>query len=144
MLFFWTREPTTATVTTTPHAGPWFAWFTTAMLFWRYRRRIARTFLRAATSLRLLKYQPGTATALVAKSHCNRQRHHRHSTRFRSPSTARIAVKENRRTFQQRKVSLRCQYPFAQRGLDILDLPTRRIIMQLSVGGWVCGAWPKL
>lgn len=49
MLFLWSREPTP-----NPRAGPWFAWFATAVLLWRCRRRITRAIL-AISPLRLLK-----------------------------------------------------------------------------------------
>lgn len=49
MLFLWSREPTPD-----PRAGPWFAWFATAVLLWRCRRRITRAIL-AISPLRLLK-----------------------------------------------------------------------------------------
>ncbi|XP_011868295.1 PREDICTED: uncharacterized protein LOC105562241 [Vollenhovia emeryi] len=49
MLFLWSREPTPD-----PRAGPWFAWFATAVLLWRCRRRITRAIL-AISPLRLLR-----------------------------------------------------------------------------------------
>lgn len=49
MLFLWSREPAPD-----PRAGPWFAWFATAVLLWRCRRRITRAIL-AISPLRLLK-----------------------------------------------------------------------------------------
>lgn len=49
MLFLWSREPAS-----NPRAGPWFAWFATAILLWRCRRRITRAIL-AISPLRLLK-----------------------------------------------------------------------------------------
>lgn len=49
MLFLWSREPVPDA-----RAGPWFAWFATAVLLWRCRRRITRAIL-AISPLRLLK-----------------------------------------------------------------------------------------
>lgn len=49
MLFLWSRESTP-----NPRAGPWFAWFATAVLLWRCRRRITRAIL-AVSPLRLLR-----------------------------------------------------------------------------------------
>ncbi|XP_018309385.1 uncharacterized protein [Mycetomoellerius zeteki] len=49
MLFLWSREPIPD-----PRAGPWFAWFATAVLLWRCRRRITKAIL-AISPLRLLK-----------------------------------------------------------------------------------------
>lgn len=49
MLFLWSKEPVPD-----PKAGPWFAWFATAVLLWRCRRRITRMIL-AISPLRLLK-----------------------------------------------------------------------------------------
>ncbi|CAK9825287.1 hypothetical protein ANTRET_LOCUS3329 [Anthophora retusa] len=49
MLFLWSREPTPG-----PRAGPWFAWFATALVLWRCRRSVAKAIL-AVSPLRLLK-----------------------------------------------------------------------------------------
>lgn len=49
MLFLWSREPVPG-----PRAGPWLAWFATAFVLWRCRRRIAKAIL-AISPLRLLK-----------------------------------------------------------------------------------------
>ncbi|XP_043276828.1 uncharacterized protein [Venturia canescens] len=49
MLFLWSREPVPS-----PRAGPWLAWFATAFVLWRCRRRIAKAIL-AVSPLRLLK-----------------------------------------------------------------------------------------
>lgn len=49
MLFLWAREPI-------PHsrAGPWFAWFATAAVLWRCRRRISKA-VHAMSPLKLFK-----------------------------------------------------------------------------------------
>ena len=49
MLFLWSREPIPNS-----RAGPWFAWFATAAVLWRCRRRIAKAIL-AISPLKLLK-----------------------------------------------------------------------------------------
>ncbi|KAK2587043.1 hypothetical protein KPH14_010997 [Odynerus spinipes] len=49
MLFLWSKEPAPD-----PRAGPWFAWFATAVILWRCRRRITKAIL-AASPLRLLR-----------------------------------------------------------------------------------------
>lgn len=49
MLFLWSKKPVP-----NPRASPWFAWFTTAVLLWRCRRRITRAIL-AVSPLRLLR-----------------------------------------------------------------------------------------
>ncbi|XP_072745197.1 uncharacterized protein [Anoplolepis gracilipes] len=55
MLFLWSREPVP-----NPGAAPWFAWFATAVLLWRCRRRITRAIL-AVSPLRLLRRRNGLA-----------------------------------------------------------------------------------
>lgn len=57
MLFMWTREPTT--LMATPKAGPYLAWFTTAVLLWRYGRRFARLAFGSGSTLRFLKRKRG-------------------------------------------------------------------------------------
>ncbi|XP_023290327.1 uncharacterized protein LOC105700434 [Orussus abietinus] len=49
MLFLWAREPSPGPT----GAGPWLAWFATAVLLWRCRRRIAKAIL-AVSPFRLL------------------------------------------------------------------------------------------
>ena len=49
MLFLWSREPVSG-----PRAGPWFAWFATAVVLWRCRRRIAKAIL-AVSPLRFIR-----------------------------------------------------------------------------------------
>lgn len=44
MLFFWSRQPVTTVARV--RAGPWFAWFATAVILWRCRKRIARIIHR--------------------------------------------------------------------------------------------------
>ncbi|XP_076625880.1 uncharacterized protein LOC143344094 [Colletes latitarsis] len=61
MLFLWSREPAPG-----PKAGPWFAWFATALFLWRCRRSIAKAIL-AVSPLRLLKKR-NTATSAIAKA----------------------------------------------------------------------------
>ncbi|XP_033231055.1 uncharacterized protein LOC117182124 [Belonocnema kinseyi] len=49
MLFLWSREPIPNS-----RAGPWFAWFATAAVLWRCRRRITKAIL-AISPLKLIK-----------------------------------------------------------------------------------------
>ncbi|XP_034191671.1 uncharacterized protein LOC117609437 [Osmia lignaria lignaria] len=53
MLFLWSREPAPG-----PKAGPWFAWFATALVIWRCRRSVAKAIL-AVSPFRLLKKRHG-------------------------------------------------------------------------------------
>jgi len=69
MLFLWSREPTPD-----PKAGPWFAWFATAVLLWRCRRRITRAIL-AISPLRLLKRRV-TGLAINQKTILKQQKRH--------------------------------------------------------------------
>lgn len=69
MLFLWSREPTPD-----PRAGPWFAWFATAVLLWRCRRRITRAIL-AISPLRLLKRRT-TGLAINQKMILKQQKRH--------------------------------------------------------------------
>ncbi|KAG7203458.1 hypothetical protein KM043_013520 [Ampulex compressa] len=55
MLFLWSREPAPG-----PKAGPWFAWFATAVVLWRCRRRITKAIL-AVSPLRLLRRRTAVA-----------------------------------------------------------------------------------
>lgn len=88
MLFLWSREPAPG-----PKAGPWFAWFATALVLWRCRRSVAKAIL-AVSPLRLLKKRnllpvttsKASSTATLAKLHHRQrpevsilQRKHRHS-----------------------------------------------------------------
>lgn len=66
MLFMWSREPAP-----TPRGSRWFAWFATAVLLWRCRRKITRIIL-SASPLRLLKKKPSRIMALpVATNTCS-------------------------------------------------------------------------
>ncbi|XP_034943978.1 uncharacterized protein [Chelonus insularis] len=49
MLFLWSREPTPR-----PKATSWFAWLTTVVLLWGFRRRLLKT-IRVMSPLRFLK-----------------------------------------------------------------------------------------
>ncbi|KAI4494376.1 hypothetical protein M0802_008868 [Mischocyttarus mexicanus] len=49
MLFLWSKEPAADT-----RASPWFAWFATAVILWRCRRRITKSIL-AISPFRLFK-----------------------------------------------------------------------------------------
>ncbi|XP_046826949.1 uncharacterized protein LOC124427727 isoform X2 [Vespa crabro] len=49
MLFLWSKEPAAD-----PRTSPWFAWFATAVILWRCRRRITKAIL-AVSPFRLLK-----------------------------------------------------------------------------------------
>ncbi|XP_048506840.1 uncharacterized protein LOC125499992 [Athalia rosae] len=49
MLFLWSRDPVPG-----PRTGPWLAWFATALVLWRCRRRIAKSIL-AVSPLRIFK-----------------------------------------------------------------------------------------
>ncbi|XP_043493185.1 probable serine/threonine-protein kinase MARK-A isoform X1 [Polistes fuscatus] len=49
MLFLWSKEPAAD-----PKASPWFAWFATAVILWRCRRRITKAIL-AVSPFRLFK-----------------------------------------------------------------------------------------
>jgi len=69
MLFLWSREPTPD-----PKAGPWFAWFATAVLLWRCRRRITRAIL-AISPLRLLKRRV-TGLTINQKTILKQQKRH--------------------------------------------------------------------
>ncbi|XP_017793563.1 PREDICTED: uncharacterized protein LOC108575313 [Habropoda laboriosa] len=89
MLFLWSREPTPG-----PRAGPWFAWFATAFVLWRCRRKVAKAIL-AVSPLRLLKKRhvlplttsKGSSTVTFKKQQQHRlrpenhilQRKHRHA-----------------------------------------------------------------
>lgn len=59
MLFLWSREPVPS-----PKAGPWFAWFATALVLWRCRRGLTKAIL-AASPLRLLRKRGGPPTTTV-------------------------------------------------------------------------------
>lgn len=61
MLFLWTKEPAPD-----PKVGPWFAWFATAVLLWRCRRRIAKAIL-AVSPLRLLKRRISAVPSIKQK-----------------------------------------------------------------------------
>ncbi|KAJ8672881.1 hypothetical protein QAD02_004142 [Eretmocerus hayati] len=50
MLFLWSRE--SSVIPPSPRAGPWFAWFATAVLVWRCRRRIASAIFGDSSSSR--------------------------------------------------------------------------------------------
>ncbi|KAM0733403.1 hypothetical protein ACS0PU_012952 [Formica fusca] len=54
MLFLWSREPSIPNPRIHGSPGPWFAWFATAVLLWRCRRRITRAIL-AVSPLKLLR-----------------------------------------------------------------------------------------
>ncbi|CAL1684128.1 unnamed protein product [Lasius platythorax] len=69
MLFLWSREPAP-----NPRAGPWFAWFATAVLLWRCRRRITRAIL-AVSPLRLLRRRT-TGLAINQKMILKQQKRH--------------------------------------------------------------------
>ncbi|XP_018341264.1 PREDICTED: uncharacterized protein LOC108747873 isoform X1 [Trachymyrmex septentrionalis] len=69
MLFLWSREPTPD-----PRASPWFAWFATAVLLWRCRRRITKAIL-AISPLRLLKRR-ATGLAINQKMILKQQKRH--------------------------------------------------------------------
>ncbi|XP_012063965.1 PREDICTED: uncharacterized protein LOC105627290 [Atta cephalotes] len=78
MLFLWSREPTPD-----PRASPWFAWFATAVVLWRCRRRITKAIL-AISPLRLLKRRV-TGLAINQKTILKQKRHslaqlHKHKT----------------------------------------------------------------
>ena len=86
MLFLWSREPAPA-----PRAGPWFAWFATALFLWRCRRSVVKAIL-AASPLRLLKRRnllpqtssKASSTATLTKQRLRSensmlQRKHRHT-----------------------------------------------------------------
>lgn len=73
MLFLWSREPAPG-----PRAGPWFAWFATALVLWRCRRSVTKAIL-AVSPLRLLK-----------------KRHLLPSTTSKASSTASLAKQQQR------------------------------------------------
>ncbi|XP_031368388.1 uncharacterized protein LOC122721142 [Apis laboriosa] len=76
MLFLWSREPAPG-----PRAGPWFAWFATALVLWRCRRSVAKAIL-AVSPLRLLKKRnllPLTASKASSTATLTKQ-HQRHRT----------------------------------------------------------------
>ncbi|KZC10628.1 PREDICTED: uncharacterized protein LOC107188717 [Dufourea novaeangliae] len=91
MLFLWSREPAPS-----PKAGPWFAWFATALVLWRCRRSVTKAIL-AVSPLRLLKKRnilpltnsKGSSTVTLSKQHQQRlrlenpilQRKHKHGIR---------------------------------------------------------------
>ncbi|XP_032452556.1 uncharacterized protein LOC100119183 isoform X2 [Nasonia vitripennis] len=92
MLFLWSREPVPAAVGASPRAGPWFAWFATAVLLWRCRRRIARAVLGATAPLRLLKRKRGgglSTSVVVSKAH-----HHHHQPKSLKQQQSPIAVQQ--------------------------------------------------
>ncbi|CAD1477777.1 unnamed protein product [Heterotrigona itama] len=71
MLFLWSREPAPA-----PRAGPWFAWFATALVLWRCRRSVVKAIL-AASPLRLLKRRnllPQTSSKASSTATLTKQR----------------------------------------------------------------------
>ncbi|XP_053989717.1 uncharacterized protein LOC128882167 [Hylaeus volcanicus] len=62
MLFLWSREPVPG-----PKAGPWFAWFATALVLWRCRRSVTKAIL-AVSPLRLLKKRNALSSAVSKTS----------------------------------------------------------------------------
>ncbi|XP_024939223.1 uncharacterized protein LOC107266188 isoform X2 [Cephus cinctus] len=79
MLFLWSREPVPG-----PRAGPWFAWFATAVLLWRCRRRLAKAIL-AISPFRI--FRKAVAPISIPNSKLARERsspmmelHPKHST----------------------------------------------------------------
>ncbi|XP_014218064.1 uncharacterized protein LOC106646537 [Copidosoma floridanum] len=65
MLFLWSRQP--AALAASPKAGPYLAWFTTAVLLWRYGRRFARLAFGSDSAFRFLRRKRGGL--LIPKPH---------------------------------------------------------------------------
>ncbi|XP_076227817.1 uncharacterized protein LOC116429793 isoform X2 [Nomia melanderi] len=91
MLFLWSKEPAPG-----PKAGPWLAWFATALILWRCSRSMSKAIL-AISPLRLLKRRnilpptnsKASSTETLSKLHQQRlkqenpifQRKHKHGIR---------------------------------------------------------------
>ncbi|XP_011267022.1 uncharacterized protein LOC105257837 [Camponotus floridanus] len=71
MLFLWSREGPIPN----PRAGPWFAWFATAVLLWQFRRRITGAIL-AVSPLRLLRRRRNAGLAINQKIILKQQKRH--------------------------------------------------------------------
>ncbi|XP_076748875.1 uncharacterized protein LOC143422257 [Xylocopa sonorina] len=132
MLFLWSREPAPS-----PRAGPWFAWFATALVLWRCRRRVAKTIL-AVSPLRLLKrrrHLPLTNTK--ASSTATLTKHHRHRIRAENPA------RKHRHTGIRTKVKRLCTGDGPHVTSSTFTIQNQQIHYKVTRSGKVYGKYPN-
>ncbi|KAL7304205.1 hypothetical protein TKK_0003400 [Trichogramma kaykai] len=126
MYFLWSREPLPPPPSAVSPAGPWFAWFATAVLLWRCRKRISRAISYTCLPLRLLKHRPkqplrgGPPRLCVSRQRpvAARRDYHQLSVKRLSPKLITAAIDEKqqqKRRCQQRQVVSRIRF---ERGIE--------------------------
>lgn len=132
MLFLWSREPAPG-----PRAGPWFAWFATALLLWRCRRSVAKTIL-AVSPLRLLKKRnllpltssKGSSTATLTKQ------------RQRSENSI-LQRKQHRHTGIRTKVKRLCTGDGPHVTSSTFTIQSQQIHYKVTRSGKIYGKYPN-
>ncbi|XP_017888505.2 uncharacterized protein LOC108629982 [Ceratina calcarata] len=135
MLFLWSREPAPG-----PRAGPWFAWFATALVLWRCRRSVAKTIL-AVSPLRLLKRRNILPLATSTKSTGTlvKHRHHQHRIRPENP----ILQRKHRHVGIRTKVKRLCTGDGPHVTSTTFAIQNQQIHYKMTRSGKVYGKYPS-
>ncbi|XP_076230998.1 uncharacterized protein LOC143177099 isoform X2 [Calliopsis andreniformis] len=130
MLFLWSREPAPS-----PRAGPWFAWFATALVLWRCRRSVTKAIL-AVSPFRLLKrrHQLPMSTSKASSTGS--------LTKHRYKSENPILQRKHRHAGIRTRVKRFCTGDGPHVTSSTSTIPTPQIYYRVTRSGKVYGQYP--
>lgn len=133
MLFLWSREPAPG-----PRAGPWFAWFATALVLWRCRRSVTKAIL-AVSPFRLLKRRHALSTPISKGSSTVTLTKHQHRFKPDNP----ILQRKYKHVGIRTKVKRFCTGDGPHVTSSTSTIQTQQVHYRVTRSGKVYGIYPN-